>query len=69
MSKFQSLLTFTILSLVANVFAGIGPVADLVISNAAVAPDGFSRQAVVTNGVFPGPLITGNKVRIFPTSL
>nr|AAB35061.1 laccase II isozyme {N-terminal} [Trametes versicolor, ATCC 20869, Peptide Partial, 30 aa] [Trametes versicolor] len=29
---------------------GIGPVADLTITNAAVSPDGFSRQAVVVNG-------------------
>ena len=46
----------------ASAYAGIGPKTDLTISNADVAPDGFTRAAVVVNGVFPGPLITGNKV-------
>ncbi|GLB43059.1 putative multicopper oxidase family protein [Lyophyllum shimeji] len=34
---------------------------DFSIVNAAVAPDGFSRQAVLVNGQFPGPLIAVNK--------
>ncbi|KAI0689487.1 laccase LCC3-3 [Cerioporus squamosus] len=41
--------------------AAIGPVTDLTISNADISPDGFSRAAVVVNGQFPGPLVTGNK--------
>nr|UOI87915.1 laccase [Porogramme subargentea] len=61
MAKFQTLLTYTILSLVATAYAAIGPVADLTISNAAISPDGFERDAIVVNDVFPGPLITGNK--------
>nr|WEX25378.1 laccase [Coriolopsis gallica] len=61
MARFQSLLTFITLSLVASVYAAIGPVADLAISNGAVSPDGFSRQAILVNDVFPSPLITGNK--------
>ncbi|KAF5352073.1 hypothetical protein D9758_009445 [Tetrapyrgos nigripes] len=34
---------------------------DLVIVNAEVSPDGFTRSAVLAGGVFPGPVITGNK--------
>nr|BAD98305.1 laccase1 [Trametes versicolor] len=60
MSRFHSLLAFVVASLAAVAHAGIGPVADLTITNAAVSPDGFSRQAVVVNGGTPGPLITGN---------
>ncbi|KAF7795688.1 hypothetical protein EIP86_006853 [Pleurotus ostreatoroseus] len=45
----------------ARAFAAIGPVTDLHIVNAAVTTDGFSRQAVLAEGVFPGPLIAGNK--------
>jgi iron transport multicopper oxidase len=29
--------------------------------NAAVSPDGFSRQGVLINGIFPGTTITANK--------
>ncbi|KAI0820681.1 laccase [Trametes gibbosa] len=59
----SSLLAFTTAALLLGqvAFAAIGPVADLSISNADVSPDGFTRAAVVVNGVFPGPLITGNK--------
>ncbi|KAH9849284.1 laccase 1 [Lenzites betulinus] len=60
MSRFQSLLAFVLTSLTAAVYAGIGPVADLTITNAEVSPDGFARQAVVVNGGTPGPLVTGN---------
>ena len=49
----------------ARAFAAIGPVTDLHIVNAAVTTDGFSRQAVLAEGVFPGPLIAGNKVVYF----
>ncbi|OSD02778.1 multicopper oxidase [Trametes coccinea BRFM310] len=49
------------ISLAISVFAGIGPVTDLTISNADVSPDGYQRAAVVANGVMPGPLITGQK--------
>nr|ALF95042.1 laccase [Crustodontia chrysocreas] len=44
----------------APALAAIGPVTDLHIVNAAVAPDGISREAVLAEGTFPGPLITGN---------
>lgn len=39
----------------------IGPNADLHIINANVAPDGFTRSAVLANGLVPGPTIRGNK--------
>nr|AID59409.1 laccase 6 precursor [Cerrena sp. HYB07] len=39
----------------------IGPVADLPIVNKEIAPDGFSRAAVLAGGTFPGPLIIGDK--------
>ncbi|KAA1466931.1 laccase 1 [Dentipellis sp. KUC8613] len=42
-------------------FASIGPVTDLHITNTELAPDGFLRDTVVAEGVFPGPIIKGNK--------
>ena len=62
MATTRSLRSYLALVYVASTYASIGPVADLTISNANVAPDGFTRAAIVTNGVFPGPLITGNMV-------
>ena len=62
MVNFQSLLSYTLLSLVGPACAGIGPVTDLTITNAQISPDGYVRDAVVTNKVFPAPLITGKKV-------
>ncbi|KAI3603908.1 laccase [Moniliophthora roreri] len=43
------------------VHASIGPIADLVISNQDVSPDGFTRGAIVAGGDTIGPLIVGNK--------
>ena len=55
--------TFAALAAFVQLVAGaIGPIADLTISDADISPDGYSRAAVVMNGQFPGPLITGNKV-------
>ena len=62
MVNFQSLLSYTLLSLIGTACAGIGPVTDLTITNAQISPDGYVRDAVVTNKVFPAPLITGKKV-------
>ena len=62
MATMRSLRSCLALVYVAWAYASIGPVADLTISNADVAPDGFTRAAIVMNGVFPGPLITGNMV-------
>ncbi|KIK56882.1 hypothetical protein GYMLUDRAFT_46777 [Collybiopsis luxurians FD-317 M1] len=42
-------------------FAAIGPVTDLHIVNAFIQPDGFNRSGVLAEGVFPGPVITGQK--------
>ena len=42
--------------------AAIGPVTDLQIVNADVAPDGFTRSAVLSDGVVDTNLITGQKV-------
>ncbi|KAF7360060.1 Laccase 2 [Mycena venus] len=41
--------------------ASVGPTADLTITNGNVAPDGFTRQAVLVNGGTPGPLVVANK--------
>lgn len=62
MAKVQSLLLYLTLLFSTSAYAAIGPTADLIISDADIAPDGFTRAAVVVNGVSPGPLITGNKV-------
>ncbi|KAI0637513.1 laccase [Trametes polyzona] len=63
MGSFSSLfaLTAVCLSLGRLASAAIGPVTDLTITNADISPDGYTRAAVLANGVFPGPLITGNK--------
>nr|Q12717.1 RecName: Full=Laccase-5; AltName: Full=Benzenediol:oxygen oxidoreductase 5; AltName: Full=Diphenol oxidase 5; AltName: Full=Laccase IV; AltName: Full=Urishiol oxidase 5; Flags: Precursor [Trametes versicolor]AAC49829.1 laccase IV [Trametes versicolor] len=63
MGKFHSFVNVVALSLSLSgrVFGAIGPVTDLTISNADVTPDGITRAAVLAGGVFPGPLITGNK--------
>ena len=55
-----SLVTTVILTVGTN--AAIGPVADLHIVNKDLSPDGFQRPTVLAEGVFPGPLIKGNKV-------
>ncbi|KAF7303502.1 Laccase 3 [Mycena indigotica] len=39
----------------------IGPTADLHIVNGVVAPDGFSRNAVLANGLLPGPTLKATK--------
>ncbi|RDB27658.1 Laccase-2 [Hypsizygus marmoreus] len=49
------------LSLLGHTNAAIGPTADLVINNKVISPDGFSRSTVLAGGVFPGPVIRGNK--------
>ncbi|KAG6889801.1 hypothetical protein C0992_004066 [Termitomyces sp. T32_za158] len=50
-----AILTHRVLAIV------VGPVADLPIVNAVIAPDGFNRRGVLAQGTFPGPIITGNK--------
>ncbi|KAJ7935956.1 laccase [Mycena leptocephala] len=52
---------FVATCLISTALASIGPTADLTLTNGDVAPDGFTRQAVLVNGQAPGPLIVGNK--------
>ena len=59
MARVQMSLVFLVLSLALSSSAAIGPVTDLVISNADVSPDGYERAAVLAGETFPGPLITG----------
>ncbi|KAJ6557739.1 hypothetical protein B0H19DRAFT_1148448 [Mycena capillaripes] len=47
--------------LISTALASIGPAADLKLSNGDVAPDGFTRQAVLVNRRTPGSLIVENK--------
>ncbi|KAJ6545172.1 laccase 1 [Mycena capillaripes] len=60
---FTSLLSLCLVARAGAVM--IGPTADIHIANAVVAPDGFSRSAVLANGLVPGPTITGNKGDVF----
>ncbi|KAJ4465397.1 laccase 1 [Lentinula edodes] len=53
--------SFLLLGPIGGAFAAIGPVTDLHIVNSFIQPDGFNRSGVLAEGVFPGPLITGNK--------
>ena len=62
MAKLSLFTPLVALALAAGTHAAIGPVADLIISDQTVSPDGFARSAVVANGGTPGPLIRGNKV-------
>ena len=55
MAGIRSLFFYTAILFAASTYAAIGPVTDLTISNADIAPDGFTRAAIVMNGVFPGP--------------
>ncbi|KAF7289715.1 Laccase 1 [Mycena indigotica] len=43
-----------------SAFGSVGPVADITLVNALVAPDGFTRSAVTAGGTIPGPLIKAN---------
>lgn len=62
---FQSFTSlFSLVALVPSAFAVLETTGDLVISNAAVSPDGFSRTAVLAGGGVVGELVTGNKVGI-----
>ncbi len=61
MFKFLRAAVFVALKLALNAHAAIGPVTDLTIMNANVAPDGHTRPAVLAEGMLPGPLIVGQK--------
>ena len=59
----SALILLTAVALGAKVYAeAIGPVGNLIISDKVVSPDGFARDAVVVNGLTPGPLVRGNTV-------
>ncbi|KAJ6592604.1 laccase 1 [Mycena capillaripes] len=60
---FASLLSLCLVSCAGAVM--IGPTADLHIVNANVSPDGFSRSAVLANGLLPGPTLRANKGDVF----
>ncbi|KAJ7662046.1 Cupredoxin [Mycena polygramma] len=49
------------LALSGSFATSIGPIANVPIVNRVIAPDGFSRSAVLAGGTFPGPLIKGFK--------
>jgi iron transport multicopper oxidase len=55
------LCAIVVLYLTPQSFAAIGPVGNLLVANGPIQPDGFLRDAVLGNGIFPGPLISGNK--------
>nr|VWO98855.1 AA_TRNA_LIGASE_II domain-containing protein [Ganoderma boninense] len=59
--KLLSAAVLVALKLALNTRAAIGPVTDLTITNADLAPDGFTRPAVAVDGMSPGPLIVGQK--------
>ncbi|KAK1225832.1 laccase, multicopper oxidase, benzenediol:oxygen oxidorectuctase, partial [Marasmius sp. AFHP31] len=61
MPRLVSSLVAAVVILAEQSLAAIGPVADLVITNKDVSPDGFTRGAVVAGGTTIGPLIKGNK--------
>ncbi|TFK45801.1 laccase [Heliocybe sulcata] len=54
---------FWLLLIIAQSYAQevLGPIGDLFVHNEVIAPDGYSRSAVVVNGRHPGPLIKANK--------
>ncbi|KAI0923400.1 laccase [Taiwanofungus camphoratus] len=60
-SKFFSAIAVTAFTFSGGAFAQLGPIATLPIFNRNIAPDGFSRAAVLAGGTFPGPVISGNK--------
>ncbi|KAJ3712726.1 laccase [Lentinula raphanica] len=53
--------SWLLLGQLGGALAAIGPTTDLHIVNSFIQPDGFNRSGVLAEGVFPGPLITGNK--------
>lgn len=66
MARLSISTAFVVLAFALGARAAIGPVTDLHIVNANINPDGnLARDAVLAEGGFPGPLITGNKVRVF----
>ncbi|KAJ7153972.1 laccase [Mycena crocata] len=64
LTRFSSMIlsaAFFIFSAISGTHAAVGPSATLEIVNKAISPDSFNRTAVLADGNFPGPLITGKK--------
>lgn len=61
MSLFRVFVVGAVLFSVPQTLGAIGPVADLVISNVYIQPDGYNRSTVLAGGTFPGPVITATK--------
>jgi hypothetical protein len=63
MSLFRAFVVGAVLlSSLPQSMGSIGPVADLVVSNVYIQPDGYNRSTVLAGGTFPGAVITANKV-------
>ncbi|KAI0290168.1 laccase T2 copper depleted [Russula brevipes] len=60
MMRYSSLVLI-LAALSTKVSAAIGPNTQLSIVNKVIAPDGYPRDTVLANGVYPGPLIQGKK--------
>ena len=52
----------TVMASAAN--TSLGPNTELVIGNALVSPDGFSRSAITVQGAFPAPPILATKASV-----
>ncbi|KAF8151840.1 laccase 2 [Mycena galopus ATCC 62051] len=61
----HALILITLASLSSALGSAIGPVGDIRLTNKQVSPDGFSRSAIVVNGIFPAPLIQAFKGESF----
>ncbi|KAJ7142656.1 laccase [Mycena epipterygia] len=53
--------TALILSALSGTYAAVGPSASIDVFNKFISPDGYSRSAVLADGLFPGPLVQGKK--------
>ena len=62
LSVLRPLITIAATSVAIASSTHLGPVTNLRIVNTEISPDGYSRQAVLANGVFPAPLIVARKV-------
>ena len=61
-NSYAAVASLVLSSIVLPSLGAIGPVTDLAIVNGPIAPDGISRDAVLADGTFPGPVISGYKV-------
>jgi iron transport multicopper oxidase len=60
----HTVLLLLLLSTVKTRASSIGPSGSLIVGNANLSPDGFSRSTTVVNGQLPGPVISAEKVAI-----